>query len=115
MSFEVKTIAPFEKSVKALSKRHASLKRDLNNLIDSLEKNPFQGDEIFRGVRKIRLAITSKGRGKSGGARVITYTILTSEIDGIVYLMDIYDKSYYTTVDTNVLKQIIAKIEELKS
>lgn len=114
MSFDVKTIASFEKSVKALSKRHASLKKDLNKLIDTLEKNPFQGDEICQGVRKIRMAITSKGRGKSGGARVITYTILTSEIDGRVYLIDIYDKSDYSTVDISILRQIIEKIEDLK-
>ena len=30
-----------------------------------------QGDELSPGIRKIRLAIVSKGKGKSGGARVM--------------------------------------------
>ena len=88
-------------------KRHRSLKADLLDLVSSLEICPFQGDELTPGIRKIRLAITSKGRGKSGGARVITYTILTTEEDGMVYLIDIYDKSDYSTVDVSIIQQMI--------
>lgn len=73
MSFEVITTRRFERSAKALYKRHRSLKSDLNTLIDSLEENPWQGDELSPGVRKISMAITSKGRGKSGGARMQKY------------------------------------------
>lgn len=65
------------------------MKSDLENLIISLEENPMQGDELSPGIRKIRMAITSKGRGKSGGARVITYTIVIAENEGSVYLIDI--------------------------
>ncbi|MDE5870910.1 MAG: addiction module toxin RelE, partial [Muribaculaceae bacterium] len=57
-----------------------------------------------------RMAITSKGRGKSGGARVITYTVVVSEKSGRVYLMDIYDKSDYSTVDVRIIQK---KIEAL--
>lgn len=60
-----------------------------------------QGDELSPGIRKIRMAITSKGRGKSGGARVITYTIVIAENEGSVYLIDIYDKADYSTVDVH--------------
>ena len=67
MSFEIITTPRFEKSAKGLSKRYRSLKNDLNDFILSLESNPFQGDELSPGIRKIRIAITSKGRGKSGG------------------------------------------------
>lgn len=103
-------MSQFEKSAKKLAKRHRSLKADLSNLITELETNPFQGDELSPGVRKIRMAITSKGRGKSGGARVITYTVLASEIDGTVYLMDIYDKGDFSTVDVDIVK---SRLQEL--
>ncbi len=69
-----------------------------------------QGDELSPGIRKMRMAITSKGRGKSGGARVITYTVIVSENDGKVYLMDIYDKADYSTVDVHIIQK---KIREL--
>ena len=69
----------------------------MKDFIESLEKNPMQGDELSPGIRKIRLAIVSKGKGKSGGARVITYTICASESEGRVYLVDVYDKSDFST------------------
>eukprot|EP00975_Prorocentrum_lima_P070323 12931290-Prorocentrum_lima.AAC.1 len=69
----------------------------MKDFVESLEKNPMQGDELSPGIRKIRLAIVSKGKGKSGGARVITYTICASESEGRVYLVDVYDKSDFST------------------
>lgn len=62
--------------------------------------------ELSPGIRKIRMSITSKGKGKSGGARVITYTVVAAETEGSVYLMNIYDKSDFSTVDLCVLKEI---------
>ena len=65
------------------------------------------------GIRKIRMAITSKGRGKSGGARVITYTIVTTQthIDGYIYLLDIYDKSDYSSVNTDIIQAKITQLD----
>lgn len=111
MNFEVIPTPDFEKSFKALAKRHKSLKQDIYNFTVALKENPFQGDELTPGIRKIRMAITSKGKGKSGGARVITYTVITIEEEGVVYLLDIYDKSDYSTVDVSILKK---KIEDLE-
>ena len=85
MSFEVKTTPHFEREAKILAKRYKSFKADMKDFVESLEKNPMQGDELSPGIRKIRLAIVSKGKGKSGGARVITYTICASESEGRVY------------------------------
>ena len=82
MSFKVSTTAEFESDAKILQKRHRSFKNDLKDLIISLEENPFQGVELSPGIRKIRMAIASKGRGKSGGARVITYTVIAAEMEG---------------------------------
>lgn len=106
MSFDVSTTSEFESQAKALRKRYRSFKDDLMNLVLSLEENPFQGVEISPGIRKLRMAITSKGRGKSGGARVITYTVVTMETEGRVYLMNVYDKSDFSTVELSVLKEI---------
>jgi len=68
MNFEV---APeFEKSLKRLNKKYPSLKADYLAFLSELEKNPTMGDEIFPNCRKARIAIKSKGKGKSGGGRV---------------------------------------------
>ncbi|MDE6345832.1 MAG: addiction module toxin RelE [Muribaculaceae bacterium] len=101
MSFEISTTAEFEKQAKALYKRHRSFKNDLLEFVKSLRENPFQGVELSPGIRKIRMTITSKGRGKSAGARVITYTIVSAAAEGRVYLMNIYDKADFSRVLQN--------------
>ena len=74
---------------------------------DELLENPKQGTELSPGIRKIRMAIKSKGKCKSGGARVITYNFLTAEMDGKIVLLLIYDKEDASTAKVNVLKEII--------
>lgn len=110
MNFEILPTPDFEKSFKALYKKYRSLKNDLDRFEEALMANPYQGVELSPGIRKIRMAISSKGKGKSGGARVITYTILVSETSGEIYLIDIYDKSDFSTVDVALLKR---KTQEL--
>ena len=107
MSFKVIPTPTFAKSLKALAKRHRSLKEEVKAFVAELERNPLQGVELTAGIRKIRMAIKSKGTGKSGGARVITYNVLVTEEEGEVYLLEIYDKSEYTSVHEGVLKQMI--------
>lgn len=87
------------------------MKSDILEFSRSLQENPFQGVEISPGIRKIRMAIASKGKGKSGGARIITYTVIAAEMEGRVYLMNIYDKSDFSTVDLSVLKEIAKSLE----
>ena len=110
MNFDVITTPHFERSFKALAKKYRSLKDDILSFAKSLEGNPFQGDELTPGIRKIRMTISSKGRGKSGGARVITYTIIAASEEGTVYLLDIYDKSEYSTVDVAIIKNMIKEL-----
>ena len=90
MSYNVDTIPQFDKQAKRLIKKFPSLKRDLSELILSLSENPVQGKSLGNNFYKIRIAISAKGKGKSGGARVITYLKL---IQTKVYLAAIYDKS----------------------
>ena len=110
MNFEVYPTADFQRAFKSLAKRHRSLTTDMNEFVKSLKENPYQGTELTPGIRKIRMAITSKGKGKSGGARVITYTIQPDELDGRIYLLDIYDKSDFNSVDLNVIKEIVSEL-----
>lgn len=72
--------------------------------------NPLQGVEIAPNVRKVRMAIGSKGRGKSGGARVITLNALVTEQDGTVYLLLVYDKADASNVKMNVVSKIIKEM-----
>lgn len=110
MSYKITATAEFRRHLKALAKRYSSIKSDLVNLAQSLEKDPLQGVELSPGIRKIRMAIASKGRGKSGGARVITYNVITTEQDGKIYLIDIYDKSEYSTVDIAVIHNVVKSL-----
>lgn len=87
MSFKVIPTPTFAKSLKALAKRHRSLKEDVKAFVAELERDPLQGVELTAGIRKISMAIKSKGAGKSGGARVITYNVLVTEEEGEVYLL----------------------------
>lgn len=90
MSYNIIAVPTFRKELKKLAKKYHSLKMDLAVLFESLEENPIQGTSLGRNCYKIRLAISSKGKGKSGGARLITNFVIAEET---VYLLSIYDKS----------------------
>ncbi len=104
MSFEVIVTSGFKKHAKRIAKKHPSLKADLEKLITSLKENPLQGKSLGRDCYKIRMAITSKGQGKSGGSRVITYIQI---IDQEAYLLTIYDKSVKKTISDKELDELI--------
>ena len=74
-------------------------------------KNPFQGTDLGGGVRKIRMAIASKGKGKSGGARVLTLTVLVSE-DADVTLLTIYDKNEIDNVSDEYIRSLVSEAEK---
>jgi mRNA-degrading endonuclease RelE of RelBE toxin-antitoxin system len=104
MNFEVIATEPFGRKLKRLAKKHRSLRDDLAVLIDQLAENPTLGTPIGRDCFKIRMAISSKGKGKSGGARVITFV---RNERGSVYLMDIYDKSEQADIPDAELRMLI--------
>ncbi len=90
MSFNVIVTTGFKKHAKGITKKHFSLKTDIQELITSLENDPTQGEPLGRDCYKVRMAISSKGKGKSGGSRVITCVKVVNED---IYLLAIYDKS----------------------
>lgn len=107
MNYSITTSSYFDVAVKRLAKKYPSLKQDLIAFRNELLENPQQGTELSPGIRKIRMAIASKGKGKSKGARVITYNFLTAEMDSKIVLLIIYDKADASSVKVNVLKDII--------
>lgn len=107
MSCKLYAFPSFEKEVKHLNKRYKSLKADLINLRDELAKNPEMGTDLGGGLRKVRMAITSKGVGKSGGARVITVVI--ADIKDALGLLYIYDKSERSTIKGKELTELLKK------
>ena len=98
----------FRIAFKRLKKRHKSLQQDFERLFASLLKDPFQGVEIESDVRKVRLAITSKGRGKSGGARVIIRVRIVADELQLLY---IYDKGDFENVSDAFLRDVMKRME----
>lgn len=100
MSFEVRTLATFDRNLKRLAKKYPSLRREFVALVSSLMSKPLQGTPIGMGCYKIRTSIASKGKGRSGGGRVITYVAIQGER---VYLLTIYDKSEQESISHDEL------------
>lgn len=93
MECKITASKSFNKELKRLGKRYASLADDYETLLHDLKQNPALGTDLGRGLRKVRMRISSKGKGKSGGARVITFTVIASVDETTINLLYIYDKS----------------------
>ncbi|WP_316792052.1 hypothetical protein [Pedobacter frigoris] len=107
MSFEIRISDTFRRAAKTLTKKYPSLKQDISDLATKLISTPDLGEPLGKNMYKVRMSITSKGRGKSGGARVITCVVYKNEQ---VLLAEIYDKSDYASVDENkILKNLKAE------
>ena len=109
MSYSVIAIPYFRRELKKLVKKFPSLKADFANLIEDLQQEPQQGTALGNHCYKIRMAISSKGKGKSGGARVITYLQISQ---ATVYLLSIYDKSEKENIPDKELKALLKYIPE---
>jgi mRNA-degrading endonuclease RelE of RelBE toxin-antitoxin system len=107
MSFDIQYSDTFKRGAKALAKKYPSLKQDLANLVIELAGNPEMGTPLGSNMYKVRMSISSKGRGKSGGARIITCVVYKREQ---ILLAEIYDKADYSTVDEQrILKNLKAE------
>ncbi len=109
MSYNIIALPPFEKELKRLSKKLPSLKSDFITFIDGLSKSPTQGIPLGNDCYKIRFAITSKQKGKRGGARVITCLKI---VHSKIYLMAIYDKSERDSISEKELDGLLKLIAE---
>lgn len=100
----------FKRQIKPLVKKYRSMLEDYATLLNELRENPRMGVELGGDMHKVRMAITSKGKGKSGGARVITYVLDEVESDTVVRLLTIYDKNEIQNVSMSFLKTLAEKI-----
>ncbi len=105
MSYKINYTSDFERHLKRLSKKYKSLPLDLSRLVDQLKSNPEFGIPLGFNLYKIRLKISSKGKGKSGGARVITFLIRQEKE---IYLVAIYDKSEIENLQKDQLKLLVS-------
>ena len=106
MQYEIDYSPDFTAQFKRLKKRHRSFTDDFDDFKKQLLDNPLQGTELTPGIRKIRMAITSKGGGKSGGARAITANAIIAEHQGRIAFLYIYDKADVSNIKLNVMKKI---------
>ena len=107
MSYKIKFIPKFEKELKHLAKKYPSIRSDFSTLLDSLKDNPTQGTSLGNECYKIRMSIASKGKGKSGGARVITCFKL---IHDTVYLLSVFDKSEQENISDKEIRKLLSYI-----
>jgi mRNA-degrading endonuclease RelE of RelBE toxin-antitoxin system len=107
MSYNIELTENFKKEVKRLSKKYVSLKADLEALGSILSENPTTGTNLGNNIYKIRLAIKSKGKGKSGGARVMAQVKVVNQT---VYLFSIYDKGEKDNMSDNEIKELIKDV-----
>ena len=109
MNFSISTLPFFDSQLKRLIKKYPSLKKEYADLIANLGSNPSIGTPIGNNCYKIRLAIASKGTGKSNGARLIT---CVQVINSTVYLLSVYDKSEQETISQKELKSLMKQVPQ---
>ena len=109
MSYEVLSIPPFDRQLKRLAKKYPSLKSDYSAFVDEIAQQPKQGKALGKECYKVRMAITSKGKGKSGGARIITHLVVSEEV---VFLLSIYDKSEKENLTDKELIELLKNVPE---
>lgn len=109
MNYKIVLDRTFEKEVKRLAKRYPSLKSDIKALRDEILANPTAGTDLGGGLRKIRMRIASKGKGKSGGARGITFTVVVAVEETEINLLYIYDKAERESVSAHEIEALLRK------
>ena len=115
MSYRIEVAPEFARRLKKLSQRYKSIKQDYEDFLHSLQSNPLQGVDLGKGLRKIRMSIASKGKGKSGGARVISFVAIMNEEDGFIELLTIYDKSEMESISDKELLNLMKRNGLLQS
>ena len=109
MSYNIIVTKVFSRNLKALFKKYRSIKSNIIVLQNELKNNPTAGVYLGNDVYKIRLAIKSKGKGKSGGARVITYVKIKNET---IYLLSVYDKSERENISDFAIKELLRHLKD---
>jgi mRNA-degrading endonuclease RelE of RelBE toxin-antitoxin system len=109
MSYEVIATPRFKRDIKKLVKKYPSLKKEYADLINDLAIDPRQGISLGNNCFKIRISIASKGKGKSGGARVITHLVIN---EGIVFLLTMFDKAERENITDKELDELLDQLTD---
>ena len=104
MSYKIELTDNFKKEAKKLIKKQASLRTEIAELGKELAQNPTLGTPLGNDVYKIRFAISSKNKGKSGGARVISFVKI---IDETVFLLSIYNKGDRDSISDKEIEELL--------
>ena len=104
MSYKIELTDNFKNEAKKLIKKYASLRTEIIELGKELAENPTSGTPLGIDVYKIRLAIASKNKGKSGGARIISFVKI---IDETVYFLSIYNKGNKDSISDKEIEELI--------
>ncbi len=104
MKYNIIATPEFARNLKRLVKKFPSLKSEIVTLVNALEKQPLFGTPLGKDCYKIRISIASKGKGKSGDARMITHVIIAVNT---VYLLTIYDKTEKANLTDKELKELL--------
>ena len=99
----------FRRELKRLVKKYPSLLKDIKNLGEQVLENPTLGTSLGRNTYKIRLSITGKSGGKSGGGRVITCLKIENDT---IFFMSIFDKSEKSSLSDKELTELLKEIED---
>jgi mRNA-degrading endonuclease RelE of RelBE toxin-antitoxin system len=110
MNYEIRAIPNFIREAKQLSKKYRSLRTDLEKLKAQLLHNPKAGTPLGNSCYKVRMSISTKNRGKSGGARIITHIIAIDELQGEIYLLSIYDKADKDSIPDHEIRNLLKEI-----
>ena len=101
----------FAKDVKRLAKKYKSLVSDLKSVLSEIQNDPDLGVDLGHGVRKGRLSISSKGKGKRGGARILSYKRIVVNDNYIkIVLLTMYDKNEIENVSDDYIRYLINNI-----
>ena len=106
MVYKIVATDDFERQLRRLWKKYSSIPNDYAKFLEELLENPEMGDKLGGNARKIRMAIASKGKGKRGGARVITCNVLISVEDTDIYLLTIYDKGEQDSITEKEIRKL---------
>lgn len=108
MSYDVELTDNFKKEAKRLIRKYRSLKAEIGELITDLEENPTMGTPLGDDIYKIRIAVKSKGKGKSGGVRILSFVKV---IGKTVLLFSIYNKGERDSISDAEIKKLIQDIK----
>jgi hypothetical protein len=95
---------------KKLRRKFPSLIEEIIQLEKSLFENPMLGISLGANLYKIRLASKSKGGGKSGGFRVVTFLVEKSKNGFDIFLVTIYDKSSESSIHKKDLLEMVKQM-----